>query len=99
MFAFGLPVRIVTRMQMVENFLTGVLGTLLGIVLGWLVLVVMLQVVFAEQLESIKLTPDLQPFTILLAAVLGIVTVVLTPLLSIRKMRRMDIPSELRVME
>ena len=35
MFAFGLPVRTVTRMSMLENLITGVLGTLLGMGLGY----------------------------------------------------------------
>jgi len=37
--------------------------------------------------------------TVLLAALLGVVVVALTPLVSIRRMRKMDIPSTLRVME
>jgi putative ABC transport system permease protein len=38
MFAFGLPIRTVTRMQMVENLVIGILGTLVGVALGWEVL-------------------------------------------------------------
>ncbi|MEW6580603.1 MAG: ABC transporter permease, partial [Chloroflexota bacterium] len=34
MFAFGLPLRTVTRMQMVENAIMGVAGTLIGLALG-----------------------------------------------------------------
>ena len=37
MFAFGLRIRTVMRMQM-ENLVIGVLGTIIGVALGWVVL-------------------------------------------------------------
>jgi putative ABC transport system permease protein len=99
MFAFGLPLRTVTRMQMVENLIIGTLGTLVGVILGWIVLNMMLVARVEDQLSDFKFVVTLSPVTVLVSAGLGILVVVLTPLLSIRRMSRMDIPSALRVME
>jgi putative ABC transport system permease protein len=98
MFAFGLPIRTVTRMQMLENVLIGVLGTLLGVAIGWLVIIGIFQIDY-PQLEDIQMTIAVSETTYLLAFGVGVVVVALTPLLSVRRMRRMDIPSTLRVME
>lgn len=99
MFAFGLPLRTVTRMQMLENLLIGLVGTLVGIVLGWLVLNQFLTVRVEEQLEDFQFVIRIAPMTLITSIVLGVLTVALTPLVSIRKMVKMDIPSTLRVME
>lgn len=99
MFAFGLPIRTVTRMQIIENMLIGILGTLVGVVLGWLTLQAFIGTRLEEQLEDINFIAAVSPTTILISAILGILVVALTPLLSIRKMSKMDIPSTLRVME
>ncbi|MCB9436620.1 MAG: ABC transporter permease [Anaerolineales bacterium] len=99
MFAFGLPLRTVTRMQMLENLLIGLVGTLVGILLGWLVLNQFLTVRVEEQLEDFQFVIRIAPMTIITSIVLGVLTVALTPLVSIRKMVKMDIPSTLRVME
>lgn len=99
MFAFGLPLRTVTRMQVVENLLIGILGTALGVVLGWLALNYLLVQRVEDQLEDFKFIITLSPDTLAISVALGVLVVALTPLLSIRKMSRMDIPSTLRVME
>jgi putative ABC transport system permease protein len=99
MFAFGLPIRTVTRMQIIENMLIGIMGTLVGIVLGWLTLQAFIGTRLEEQLEDINFIAAVEPTTILISAILGVLVVALTPLLSIRKMSKMDIPSTLRVME
>lgn len=99
MFAFGLRIRTVTRMQMLENFIIGVLGTLVGVVLGWYALNAMLVSRMEEQLEDMQLIVTVAPATLVLSMALGILVVALTPLLSIRRMARMNIPDTLRVME
>ncbi|NJL95028.1 MAG: FtsX-like permease family protein, partial [Anaerolineae bacterium] len=99
MLAFGLPIHQVTRMQMIENFVMGVLGTLLGIGLGWVVLYSFLRFQIEDQLAELNLLVQVAPTTLILALLIGILTVTLTPLLSMRRMARMDIPAELRVME
>jgi putative ABC transport system permease protein len=99
MFAFGLPVRTVTRMSMLENLITGILGTLFGIGLGYLVLVWMMTERMATQMRTISFSITVSPTTLIMAVGIGVVVVALTPLLNMRKMLRMDIPSTLRVME
>lgn len=99
MFAFGLPVRVVARMQMLENFITGLLGTLLGVVLGYLVVRGFMGTIVENMMPEIQFAIVISSGTLLAAAVIGILVVALTPLLSIRKMLRMNIPSTLRVME
>ncbi len=99
MFAFGLPVGTATRMAMLENLITGVLGTLLGIGTGYVVLVWMMTERMATQMRTIQFRIVLSPTTLVAAFVMGVIVVALTPLLNIRKMARMDIPSTLRVME
>jgi putative ABC transport system permease protein len=99
MFAFGLPIRTVIRMQVVENFVIGILGTLLGIALGYVFLVNMLAARVEEQIQDMKFIIDISPQTLFVSVLLGVLVVALTPLLSIRKMSKMSIPDELRVME
>jgi len=99
MFAFGLPVRTVTRMCMLENLIIGVLGTLTGFGLGYVVLVWMMTQRMATQMRELSFSITLSPATLAWAIGIGIGVVALTPLLSMRKMVRMDIPSTLRVME
>ncbi len=99
MFAFGLPVRTVTGMIMRENCLTGILGTLLGIALGTLFLLWFVVERMPLILPEMRMPVTLSAGTLALAFVVGVVIVTLTPLLAVRKMARMDIPSALRVME
>lgn len=99
MFAFGLPIRTVTRMQVVENLIIGVCGTVVGGILGWFALNVLLVQRVEEQFEDFGLIVTIAPDTLAISLFLGVLVVSLTPLLSIRRMRKMDIPSTLRVME
>ncbi len=99
MFAFGLPIRTVTRMQITENLITGLVGTLLGIALGWVVLTQLIAAYTEEQLADFDLIVTISVGTLGVSVLLGVLVVALTPLLSIRTMLKMDVPSTLRVME
>jgi putative ABC transport system permease protein len=99
MFAFGLPLRTVTRMQMLENLIIGLLGTIVGLVAGWYVLNAFLAARIKEQLADFKFVVTLSPATLGASVLLGVLVVALAPLFSIGRMARMDIPSTLRVME
>ena len=99
MFAFGLPIRTVTRMTMIENLVTGVMGTLAGLGMGYLALMWMMNSRVTEMMPDVGMTITVYNRSLLLAVMLGVVVVALTPLLSMRKMSRMDLPSTLRVME
>ncbi|MFN8038225.1 MAG: FtsX-like permease family protein [Acidimicrobiales bacterium] len=99
MFAYGLPVRSVAAMGVAESLLTGVLGTLLGIGLGLALLAWMVARLLPEVQPDLAIAMAVRPSTFVIAAVLGVVVVALAPLLTIGRLRRMDVPSTLRVVE
>ncbi|MFI8231267.1 FtsX-like permease family protein [Streptomyces sp. NPDC085900] len=99
MFAFGLPVRTVLGMAVAESALLGTLGTAAGIVLGQGIDRWMVRVQLARTMPEIGFDVTLAPGTCLTALLLGIVAVALTPLLTARRLRRINIPATLRVVE
>jgi putative ABC transport system permease protein len=99
MFAFGVPVRSAVRSNVTESLLTGVLGIAVGIGVGRLLVTWMTQGLMADTVPDIGVVPEVAVGTLVTAVVLGVVAVVLAPLLTVRKLRRMDIPSTLRVVE
>jgi putative ABC transport system permease protein len=99
MFAFGLPVRTATRMAMLENLITGVLGTLVGFGLGLVILVWFFNDRMPAIVPDIRFKATLSASTLILSLAVGVGVVALTPLLAMRRLRSMDIPSTLRVME
>ncbi len=84
---------------MVENLLTGIMGTVLGIGLGWLLLSTTLMAQFERDAPDLNPIVNVSGSTYGWAVLIGIVVVTLTPLLMTRRLTRMDIPSTLRVME
>ncbi len=99
MFAFGLRLRTVLRMATTEGAVIGVLGTAAGLAAGWVLLGWLVRSLLPETLPDIGIVTLLAPSTVLTAVGLGVLAVALAPLLTSRKLRRMDIPSTLRVME
>jgi putative ABC transport system permease protein len=99
MFAFGLPTRTVLLLSVIESFVIGVLATVAGIAFGLALLSWLVRVLLPTTLPDLGITIDVAGSTYLTAAVLGILAVSLAPLLTYRKLRRMDIPSTLRVVE
>jgi putative ABC transport system permease protein len=99
MFAFGLRLRTVLRMATVEGAVIGVLGTAAGLAAGWVLLGWLVRSLLPETLPDVGIVTFLAPSTVLTAVGLGVLAVALAPLLTSRKLRRMDIPSTLRVME
>jgi putative ABC transport system permease protein len=99
MFSFGLPIRAVIWMQVIENMVIGVMGTLLGIGLGWLSLTQFLIPRVQDVAADIGFTATFSLSTLLMAIMLGVIVVGVTPLLNIRRMVNMNLPSTLRVME
>lgn len=99
MFAFGLPTRAVLAMSVAESVVIGVLGTLVGIVAGRLLVGWLTQTLFAETLPDVGVVATIAPSTLLTAFGLGIVAVAVAPLLTLRRLRRIDVPSTLRVVE
>jgi putative ABC transport system permease protein len=99
MFAFGLPVRVVLWLAVVESAIVGLLGTVIGVVAGRLLLQWLIQVLIPQTVPDIGILIQVQPSTYLTAALLGVVAVALAPVLTVRRFLRMDIPATLRVVE
>lgn len=99
MFAFGLRLRTVLRMATTEGAVVGVLSTAAGVAAGWVLLGWLVRSLIPETLPDIGIVTFLGPGTVLTAVGVGVLAVAMAPLLTIRKLRRMDISSTLRVME
>ncbi len=99
MLAFGLPMRSVMAVTVVESVITGLAGTIVGILGGRIVLTWIVTRLIPEVVPDIGVTNHLAWPTVALALALGVLAVTLAPMLSYRRLSHMDIPSTLRVME
>ncbi len=99
MFAFGLPVRTIIRMAMIENFFLGLLGTLIGTLWGMLFLLWYFRYQMPLVMPEVLFPITVSPLTLGLALLIGVSVMTLTPLITVRRMARMNIPAALRVME
>jgi putative ABC transport system permease protein len=99
MFAYGLPVRTVLRLAVIESLIMGILATALGIAIGVGILSWVVNSSLEEILPDLGVIASLSGTSILLAGVAGAGAMALAPLLTTRRLRRTDIPSTLRVLE
>jgi putative ABC transport system permease protein len=99
MFAYGLPTRTVLRLAVIESLIMGAIATLLGIAIGIAILNWVVDVSLKEVLPELGVVVSLSPTSVLLAALAGAGAMAVAPLLTIRRLRRMDVPSTLRVVE
>ena len=99
MRAFGLPLRRVIGLVVGESLLVGVVATILGLLGGAVFLRWMLASLAETTLPDVGIPARIAPTTVAVAAVVGIVAVAAAPLFLIPRLRRMDIPDTLRVME
>jgi putative ABC transport system permease protein len=99
MFAFGLPRRVVVAMGMAENAVIGLLGTLVGLVLGFQLTRYTVEVQLHRTLPEFGMPASVSLGTVAVAIAVGVGAVALTPLLTVRRLGRMDIPATLRVVE
>ncbi|HZO59936.1 MAG TPA: FtsX-like permease family protein [Solirubrobacterales bacterium] len=99
LFAFGVPVRSGLRLAVAESVFVGALGTLIGILGGVAVVSWTMNELLGETLPDLGPVVTLGSGSILIALAVGIGAVALAPLLMARRLRRMDIPSTLRVVE
>jgi putative ABC transport system permease protein len=99
MCAFGLPVRSILSMTVKEGVVIGALATLVGLVVGTVMLEWMLGSLASRTLPEFGIERYVAPSTLAWAAGIGIVAVSLAPLFLVRRIRNMDLPSTLRVME
>ncbi|HET7243848.1 MAG TPA: ABC transporter permease [Streptosporangiaceae bacterium] len=99
MMAFGLPTRTVLGLNTAESVLTGTLGTLIGLGAGYGLLAWLTTTTIAGTMPEIGVTAALSAGTIAAALLLGTATVATAPLLTLRRLRHIDVPSTLRVAE
>lgn len=99
MFAFGVPIRTVMRMAIVENLVLGVAATVVGVGVGWLLLRAIIAVRIPSTLPDVAVTPVISATSLLLTVILGVLAVGFAPLLTLRRLRRTDVPATLKVFE
>ncbi len=99
MLAFGITTGRTVALAVAESLIGGVLGTLVGLAGGYLVTSWVVNETLPETLPDLGLLIEIAPVSLVVAAVVGVASVSLAPLFSARRIRGMDIPSTLRVME
>jgi putative ABC transport system permease protein len=82
-----------------EAVIVGVLSTIVGVTAGAGVLGWILDSLASRTLRDFAIERTVAPPTLVIAALVGVVSVSLAPLFLIRRIRRMDLPDTLRVME
>ena len=99
MFAYGVPVRTVLGMTMLENAVLGVIATVIGLVAGYLMLQWVVIVLMPNAFPELSMEIAFNPIGLALVIAVSVLAVAVAPLLMVRRLRRMDVPSTLRVME
>jgi putative ABC transport system permease protein len=99
LFAFGLPVRRVVGIMATEAVVIGLLATAIGLVLGRVLTAWMVRVILAETVPEFGFDLVISSGTVAVAVAVGVIAVAATPLLLVGRLRRMDVPSALRVLE
>jgi len=99
MFAFGVRLRTVLTNTVTESVIVGLLGTILGVGLGWLIVGYVTGVMLPQTLPDVTVDAAVAPSTVLTGVLLGVVAVATAPVFTVRRLRRMNIPATLRVVE
>ncbi len=99
MFAFGVTARRVLGSLALEGLVLGVLAALMGVVLGYGLLLWMILALVPESYPDmgISLAVNFPQTAAVLAA--GVLAVAVAPVFTVRKLRRMYVPGALRVLE
>jgi putative ABC transport system permease protein len=99
MEAYGVTVPRIVGMSMVEALITGVLGTIAGIGLGLGITGWVLNSTLPRTLPELGVPVSISAGSVAIAALVGVIAVAAAPLLTARRIRRMNIPDTLRVVE
>ena len=99
MFAFGLPITRVLRLAVIENFILGIFATAIGLLGGWFLLRLIIATRVADTLPDIYIKPSISESTLIITFIVGVVCVALAPLLTWRRLARLDVPAALKVVE
>lgn len=99
MLAFGMPLRTVLRTMLVENLLLGLVGGAIGIGLGELLVQWLLKVSLPQTMPEISVSLSVNAASAVFAFCAAVAAVTLSPVLSLRSLHRINVPSTLRVVE
>jgi putative ABC transport system permease protein len=99
LFAFGMRPRRVIGLEMAEGLLIGVLGAMAGIGAGVLLNRWIITTTVGATMPDLGMDIAVSARTVVTALVLSLIAVAAAPLLTFRRLRGMDIPGTLRVVE
>jgi putative ABC transport system permease protein len=99
MFAHGITPRRVVRGNVAEALIVGLLGTAVGILAGHGLLNWIITTNMPKTMPDIGTLTSVSALTYVLALFAGTIAVAAAPLLTLRRLRRTDIPATLRVVE
>ena len=99
LFAFGMPVRRVLGLEAAEGLLIGLLGTAIGVGAGLLLNRWIIENTLGTTMPDLSMDVVVTARTVLTAVALSVIAVGVAPLLTTRRLRHMDIPGTLRVVE
>ena len=99
MFAYGVPLRRVVANLSAEGLLLGLLAMVAGIVFGYALLLWMITEVLRGAFAEVGFIVSVDLARVAISMLAAIVVVTVAPTFTARKLRRMNIPSTLRVME
>jgi putative ABC transport system permease protein len=99
MLAFGVPVARVLGIEVAESVLLGLAGTVVGLLVGVAVIAWFVGVKVPEMMPELGITIEVTPGTIGVVLLVGVLVVGLAPLLMTRRLRRMNLPGTLRLVE
>ncbi len=99
LFAFGMRPRRALGLEMTEGAMIGLLGTAVGVGAGLLLNRWIITSTMSTTMPDMTLDIVISASTVLTAIAFGMIAVAIAPLFTARRLRRMDIPGTLRVVE
>ena len=99
MFAFGVPVRTVLRVLVTEGLILGALAAVLGVAGGYGMALWVLRVLLPQTTPDLWVPVAMEIPSLAFTMVAAVVVIALAPLLTVRKLRSMNVPATLRVLE
>jgi putative ABC transport system permease protein len=99
LFAFGVPPRRVLQLEIAEAVIIGAIGTVIGLLGGRAVLGWVTDELIGNTMPEMGMEVSLSSRTLIAALTLGIAAVAAAPLFTARRLRAMNIPGALRVVE
>lgn len=99
LLAHGVPIPRLMLQAVIESAVIGLTGTVIGLIAGRAVVHWIVTRILPRLLPSVGPVEQIAPSTFTTALVLGVAAVALAPLLMIRRIRRLELASVLRLRE